>query len=82
MTEFQTLLRAIEARGVAVAQAATRRAGDALFAAAVAEMPRVAVSREGEDVVLAAPGLRQRAFGSRRALPDPRLTGLARGLLR
>lgn len=78
MTEFQTLLRAIEARGRDVAVAAVTRAGDALAAAAIAELPGVAVARDGSDVLLTAPRLRARAFGSRRALPDPRLTGLVR----
>lgn len=78
MTEFQNLLRAIEARGRDVAVAAAVRAGDALAAAAIAELAHVAVSRDGSDVLLCAPGLRARAFGSRRALPDPRLTGLVR----
>ncbi|TRW14363.1 hypothetical protein [Glacieibacterium frigidum] len=74
MTDFQTLLRAIEVRG----RDAAARAGDALAAAAIAELPGVAVTRDGADVLLTAPGLRARAFGSRRSLPDPRLTGLVR----
>ena len=78
MTEFQMLLRAIEARGVAAARLATQRAGAALIAAAEAELPQVSVSVAGNDVLLSAPGLRARAFGSRRALPDPRLMGLTR----
>ena len=77
MTEFQMLLRAIEVRGEQVAHAATRRAGDALSAAA-AELAGVAVSRDGDDVVLDGAGLHARAFGSRRALPDPRFVGLVR----
>ncbi|WP_419813847.1 hypothetical protein [Glacieibacterium sp.] len=78
MTAFQDLLRAIEARGVAVARAATRRAGAALVAAAAAELPGVTVTSVGDDVVLEAPGLRARAFGSRRRAADPRVARLVR----
>lgn len=78
MTEFQMLLQAIEARGREAAAAAVARGGDALAAAAIAELPGVAVARDGTDVLLTGQALRARAFGSRRALPDPRLTGLVR----
>ena len=82
MTEFQMLLRAIEARGAAAAKAAGARAADALLVAAIAELPDVVVTRDGDDILLTAPGLHARAFGSRRAAPDPRLVGLAKGLVR
>lgn len=76
MTAFQDLLRAIKVRGIAVARAATLRAGAALVAAAVAELPGVTVAATGDDVALSAPGLRARAFGSRRKAADPRVAGL------
>lgn len=76
MTAFQDLLHAIEVRGAAVARAATARAGAALVALAVAELPGVMVTAAGDDVVLSASGLRARAFGSRRKAADPRVAGL------
>ncbi len=79
MTEFQNLLAAIEARGRAAARARVRRAGERLTLAAARDLPGVTVVRDGDDVVLSAPHLGRRAFGSRRALPDPRLTGFVAG---
>ncbi len=79
MTQFQNLLAAIEARGKAAARAATGRAGDRLAAAAARDLPGLNVMRDGDDLVLSAPRLGARAFGSRRALPDPRLTGFVAG---
>ncbi|QXQ05505.1 hypothetical protein KX816_14865 [Sphingosinicellaceae bacterium] len=78
MTEFQALLRALEARGKAVAKAARARAAAALIAAAEAELPGLTAYTDEEMVVLAATGIRARAFGSRRALPDAQLQSLVR----
>lgn len=78
MTEFQALLRALEARGKVVAKAARARATAALIAAAEAELPGLTAFVDDERIVLTAARLRERAFGSRRALPDAQLQSLVR----
>jgi hypothetical protein len=45
-------------------------------------LPGVSVTENGDDVVLDAPGLRARAFGSRRRPADPRVIALVAGLVR
>lgn len=74
MTEFQALLRALEARGQLAAKAARARPAAALVAAA---SPLTADS-DGEMVTLTAPGLRGRAHGTRRRLPDAAIQSLVR----
>ena len=78
MTAFRDLLAAIEARGRTAALRAVAHARAGLLTRAAAELPGVAVTLAGDDLRLRAPGLQARAFGSRRAMPDPRLTGLVR----
>jgi|GEM_PF-3554647 len=76
MTEFQSLLRALEARGKAAAKAARTRTAAALVLAAQAETITASLSDEG--VVLAAVGLKARLNGSRRRSPDPVVQSLVR----
>lgn len=72
---WQAVADAAERLGVrAVEERGARLADDLVMA-----FPEIAVSGEAGRVVLQAPGLRQRAFGSRRRSPDPRLAGLATG---
>lgn len=78
MSGIEMWLRAVEARGAAAAQAAAVRAGNAV-AVAAADVPFLRVTRDGDDVVLAAEGLRDMAFGSRARAADPRVAGLVAG---
>jgi hypothetical protein len=71
------LAAALARAGEAAACAAIDRAEAALADAAAQTLPGVAVDREAGLVRLSAPGLADRAFGSRRRAADPRLAGLA-----
>lgn len=77
MTEFQALIRAIEARGKAAAREARARAAAALIVAA-SEVPGVSAQAAEDDVVLSGRGLKARAYGTRRSLPDAQLQSLVR----
>ena len=72
-------------QGPAVAQrlgAAAVDTATAGLAARIAEFaPEIAVTTEAAAVVLTAPGLVPRVFGSRRRGADPRLAGLLGGAL-
>lgn len=66
------------------AQAAAVAAGErqaaavcGVIAARAAAVPGLAVTVDGDAVVLSGRGLLARAFGSRRAPSDPRLVGLS-----
>jgi hypothetical protein len=76
-------MAAVFAQGPAVAQRLGEAAVDvakAGLAARLAEtVPEIAVTTEAAAVVLSAPGLVPRVFGSRRRGPDPRLAGLLGG---
>jgi hypothetical protein len=75
------------AAGFAKGPAVARRLGDAAVAAAMdnvaarvaAMAPEIAVTTRDDAVVLTAPGLVPRVFGSRRRGPDPRLAGMLGG---
>jgi hypothetical protein len=71
------------AQGPAVAQRLGEAAVDAAKAGLVARLveaaPEIAVTTEAAAVVLTAPGLVPRVFGSRRRGADPRLAGLLGG---
>lgn len=71
------------AQGPAVAQRLGEAAVDAatagLAARIAAAAPEIAVTTDAAAVVLTAPGLVPRVFGSRRRGPDPRLSGLLGG---
>ncbi len=63
-------------------QAGAQAVADArgvLAARAEAAFPEIAVTIAPDGIVLQAPGLVARAFGSRRRAPDPRLAGLTLG---
>lgn len=71
------------ARGPAAAQRLGAAAVDAATAGLAARLaaaaPEIAVTTQDAAVVLSAPGLVPRVFGSRRRGPDPRLAGLLGG---
>ena len=72
-------------QGPAVAQRLRAAAVDAATAGLAARIdvaaPEIAVTTEAAAVVLTAPGLVPRVFGSRRRGADPRLAGLLGGAL-
>lgn len=75
------------AAGFANAPAVSRRLGQAAVTAAMdsvavrvaAVAPEIAVTTRDDAVVLTAPGLVPRVFGSRRRGPDPRLAAIVGG---
>ena len=75
------------AAGFANAPAVLRRLGDAAVVSAMdrvaarvaALAPEIAVTTRDGAVVLTAPGLMPRVFGSRRRGPDPRLSAILGG---
>ncbi len=71
------LLAGLALAGEAAAGRAKAAAGGRLAERLAAAFPEVEVVPEPEALVLRAPGLRARAFGSRRRAADPRLMGLA-----
>lgn len=77
MTEFQALIRAIEARGKAAAKEARARAAAALIVAA-SEVPGVTAQAGEDTVVLSGRALKGRAYGTRRTLPDARVQSVVR----
>ncbi len=77
MTEFQALIRAIEASGRSAARDARARAAAALVVAASA-VPGVSAQAGEDTVVLSGRALKGRAHGTRRTLPDARLQSVVR----
>jgi hypothetical protein len=73
------VLGGVTARGEAVAAAAVPAAAERLAAAVAAALPDVSVTAENAAVMLRAPGLVARAFGTRHRAADPRLAGLVAG---
>jgi hypothetical protein len=67
----------IRAHGIAAGNAAVDRAGDGIVSVARADVPGIAATYDHGTVTLTAPGLRTRAFGTRRQCADPRIAGLA-----
>jgi hypothetical protein len=61
-------------------EAAVATAGEQLAARVVEAAPEIAVSRHDEALVLSAPGLVPRIFGSRRRGADSRLAGILAGI--
>jgi hypothetical protein len=76
MMRVTALIAGLRVHGLAAGVAAVDRAGDAIVAAARAELPGVAAVNDRGIVTLTAPGLRARAFGTRHHAADPRVTGL------
>lgn len=60
-------------------EAAVARAMERVAARVAALAPEIAVTTRDGAVVLTAPGLVPRVFGSRRRGPDPRLAGIVGG---
>jgi hypothetical protein len=71
------ILAGLVEAGEAAAGRATTAAGGRLAERLAAAFPEVAVVPQPEAVLLRAPGLRARAFGSRQRAADPQLMGLA-----
>ena len=73
----ETVLRGVASRGEAAGAEAVPRAGDLLATRVAAALPDVAVRVENAAVVLQAPGLVARAFGTRHRAADAWLSCLA-----
>ncbi len=65
---------ALTARAVAIARRGIERAGEAMIAAAEAELPPgISLGREDGNVMLTGQGIRARYWGTARGLPDAAL---------
>jgi hypothetical protein len=76
------IIAGIRAQGQAAADAAVASVCEDIAARTLADLPGVAATTTDGAVVLTAPGLRARAFGTRRRAADPRFAGLVATLSR
>ncbi len=70
------VLRHVAALGDTAGAAVVANAGNLIAARVAAAFPDIAVTTEDQAVVLQAPGLVARAFGTRHRAADPRLSSL------
>ena len=77
MNAVYRLLAGLLAQAGRLGEAEAGRRLEGLAGQVAGAFPEIEVRREGERLVLVAPGLRQRAWGTRTKGPDPRLAMLA-----